>query len=365
MRLKIFLLLLVCTVFTHVVQAQQTEHQTKNVVLILIDGFRWQEIYNGADYQLLTNKKFTSQDSAKLMKKYWSKDVKKRREKLMPFTWNYIAEHGRLYGDQDEGNKVNVKNPYWISYPGRAEVLSGFVDPDINSNDYGLNPNTNVLAFLNKQQGYRHKVVTFTCWDATRRCINPKKNGTYVNAPWQDIKGDRLTSTEKLANELQHVTVRKFGNVERLDANVYALAKSYIQARHPKVIFLDFGDTDEYAHAGKYDYYLDDIHNIDRMIGNLWKMMQQDKFYRNKTTFFIVSDHGRGTGSKWTSHGSSVPHSDETWFLVMGPDTKSNGIVKTKEQIYEMQFAKTIARLLGFQYTVSGHKTGKVIKSVW
>jgi hypothetical protein len=363
MKLKLtftFLILFLCT--TTKTYAQHRNH-TKNIVLILIDGFRWQEIYDGANYKLLTSKRFTSQDSLRLMKKYWSPNVKNRRKKLMPFTWDYIAEHGQLYGDREEGNKVNVKNPYRLSYPGRAEDLSGFVDPQINDNDYGLNPNTNVLAFLNKQKGYRDKVVTFTCWDATQRDINPQKNGTYVNAPWEDIKGDHLTDAENLANELQHITVRKFGNVERLDANVYALAKSYIKASHPKVIFIDFGDTDEYAHGGRYDYYLDDIHNLDKMIGNLWKIMQKDPFYRNKTTFFIVPDHGRGAND-WTAHGSSISHSDETWFMVMGPDTQPSGIVEMKEQIYQTQYAKTIAKLLGFQYSVRGHKTGEIIRSV-
>jgi hypothetical protein len=360
----IFILLFLLLCNTNKIYAQYRRH-TKNIVLILIDGVRWHEIFDGANYRLLTSKRFTSQDSSKLMKKYWSNSLDKRRKKLMPFVWNYIAKHGQLYGDRKVGNKVNVKNPYWISYPGRAEVLSGFVDPKINSNDYGLNPNTNVLAFINHQKSYKHKVVTFACWDATRRDINPKKNGTLVNAPWHDIQGKHLTSAEKLANQMQHYTVRLFGNVERLDPDVYALAKSYIQAHHPKVMYLDFGDTDEYAHEGRYDYYLDDLHNLDKVIKNLWEYMQHDKFYKNKTTFFIVPDHGRGIDKDWTSHGSSIPHSNETWFMAVGPNIKPLGVVKKKEQIYQTQYAKTIAKILGFQYTVPGHKVGKTIKSVF
>lgn len=101
------------------------------------------------------------------------------------------------------------------------------------------------------------------------------------------------------------------------------------------------------------------------MIKDLWQYMQQDEFYRNKTTFFIVPDHGRGIGEQWTSHGSSIPHADETWFMVMGPDTPATGVVKTNEQIYQTQYAKTIAALLGFKYTVPGCEVGKVIKSAF
>jgi hypothetical protein len=38
--------------------------------------------------------------------------------------------------------------------------------------------------------------------------------------------------------------------------------------------------------------------------------------------------------------------------------------MKTKEQIFQTQYAKTIASLLGFDYNVSGKKVGEEIKSV-
>ncbi len=344
--------------------AQTNTQKTENVVLILIDGYRWQELFNGANYDLLTNPKYNSGDSLQRMKKYWADDVEIRRTKLMPFTWNYIAKHGQLYGNRDKGNKVNVKNPYWISYPGRAEVLSGFVDKKINSNGYGINTNPNVLEFINKQTGYKGKVVTFACWGATGRCLNKPNSDMLINVPWENINGDHLTDAEILANEMQHFIPKIWGNIERLDANVYALAKSYIIASHPKVIYIDFGDTDEYAHHGQYDGYLNDIHNLDAMIGKLWKLMQNDPFYKGNTTFFIVPDHGRGLGSEWTSHGSSIAHADETWFMVMGPDTKPLGVVKKKEQIYQTQYASTIAKILGFNYKVQDWPVGQTITHV-
>jgi hypothetical protein len=342
----------------------QRAHQTENIVLILIDGYRWQELFHGAEQDLLNNQKYNSTDSLQRIKKFWADNIDERRKKLMPFTWNYIAHHGQLYGNRDLGNRVNVENPYWISYPGRAEMLSGFADKKINSNDYGNNTNPNVLEFLNRQKGYEDKVVTFACWDATGRCLNQENSGMLINVPWEDIRGDQLTATEILANEIQHYAPKTFGITERLDFEVYALAKAYIAAKHPKITYIDFGDTDEYAHAGKYDSYLDDIYNLDDMIKKLWEMMQQDPFYQGKTTFFIVPDHGRGIGNGWTSHGSGTAHSNETWFMVMGPDTKPSGEMKTQEQIYETQFASTIARLLGFDYAASVHQAGPVIQAV-
>jgi hypothetical protein len=362
--MKLKSLLFVALLFLISYSYAQSPHKTKNVVVILIDGYRWQELFHGADFDLLYDKKYNPDDSLQRFKKFWSDNLDGRRKKLMPFTWNYIAKHGQLYGNRDLGNNVNVMNPYWFSYPGRAEILSGFVDTAINSNEYESNPNTNVLEFINAQKEYKGKVVTFACWGATGRCLHKDKSSMLINVPWENIQGNDLTETEILANEMQHFIPKIWGDDERLDANVYALAKSYILARHPKVTYLDFGDTDEYAHEGKYEYYLNDIFNLDAMIEKLWNLMQQDKFYKNNTTFFIVPDHGRGVGPQWTDHGSGTPHSNETWFIALGPDIKPMGEMKTKEQIFQTQYAKTIANLLGFDYNVSGKKVGEEIRSI-
>jgi hypothetical protein len=93
-------------------------------------------------------------------------------------------------------------------------------------------------------------------------------------------------------------------------------------------------------------------------------MIQSDEFYKNNTTFFIVPDHGRGIAGEWTDHGSGTPHSNETWLMVMGPDTKPQGEMKTIEQIYQTQYARTIAALLGFDYSVPVPKSGEIIKNV-
>jgi hypothetical protein len=43
--------------------------KTENVILITLDGMRWQEVFSGAEKRLIC-KKFTG-DSAGVMKKFW------------------------------------------------------------------------------------------------------------------------------------------------------------------------------------------------------------------------------------------------------------------------------------------------------
>ncbi|QNR85263.1 alkaline phosphatase family protein [Pedobacter riviphilus] len=354
--------LLLISLVSHFAIAQNT-NKAENIIIISIDGLRWHEVFQGAEQQLIASKKYNSQDSTERIKKYWADNEQDRRTKLMPFVWGTIAKQGQLYGNRNEGSLVNVKNTFWFSYPGRNENLTGYPDPKVNSNDYPDNPNKNILEFIDQQKGYKGKVVAFASWDAVARIINRNRNGLMVNNPFEDVKGNNLTEAQKLANEAQHYEPQLWGSGERWDASTFAVAKSYIMAKHPKVVYLDLADTDDHAHEGKYDFYLDATHNIDAMIGSLWSYIQKDPFYKGNTTIIVMPDHGRGEGKQWTSHGSGTPHSNDTWFMALGPKIKPLGEVKNNGQIYQDQYAKTIVSLLGFNFT-SVNPIGEVIESV-
>src|SRR5437879_9206715 len=85
-------------------------HRTQNIVVATLDGFRWQELYRGADSSLI-NSKFT-ETRAEVRKKFWAETPEDRRKLLMPFFWSTLEEQGQLYGDRDEGNKDEVANKY-------------------------------------------------------------------------------------------------------------------------------------------------------------------------------------------------------------------------------------------------------------
>jgi hypothetical protein len=359
MKLKFLLILFL------VVQAASAQTtKTKNVVLISIDGYRWQEIFKGADSALLKNKKYRSQDSAEVYKKFWANTEKERREKLMPFFWTTISKQGQLYGNRGLGNLVSLRNKYWFSYPGRSESLTGYYDEAINSNSYPNNPNENILEFVNKQKGYENKVVTFAGWAPVAKIVNRDRNHMPLINPFEKVTGNKLTEAQVLANEVQDYLPNYFGKSVRWDMGTYALAKTYIAANHPKMVYIDFVDPDDLGHAGQYDYYLDAAVYLDAMIGNLWKAMQANPFYKNNTTFVICPDHGRGVGNKWTGHGTSAEHSNETWLAVLGPDTPAGGEMKEASEIHQDQIAQTIAKLLGFTFKAN-HPVGNVIPSVF
>jgi len=82
-------------------------------------------------------------------------------------------------------------------------------------------------------------------------------------------------------------------------------ALAYLQKKHPRVLYISYGETDDFAHDGRYDHYLHAAHSTDKFIADLWTFCQADPVYKNKTTFVITTDHGRGdlVKKEWTSHG--------------------------------------------------------------
>src|SRR5580704_6632889 len=75
--------------------------KTQNVVLIVSDGLRWQEVFTGADPSLLNDKVGGSwMAEPELRQRYWRDDPAARRALLFPFIWGTVAKQGQIYGNQ-------------------------------------------------------------------------------------------------------------------------------------------------------------------------------------------------------------------------------------------------------------------------
>ncbi len=353
--MKPFCLTTLCVVFLLHVQAQQ-QKDPPNIFIITIDGFRWQEIFNGGDPALMNNTAFVK-DTALLNELYGGSGIEDRRKNLLPFFWNTIARKGQLYGNRNYNNKADVKNFYKISYAGYNEIFTGYADPRLVPNTPRNNDNINLPAYLNQVDSYKGKCVAFSSWNIFPFILNETKNNLPVNSGYEsaDTTDDVTTTIDKVqdsVNTKEHC---------RYDLLTFLLAKQYIKQQHPKCVVLGFGETDEFAHSGQYDAYLQKANDIDRMIAELWYNVQTDPFYKDNTTFIITTDHGRGKKNKtWTGHHTFIKGSGEIWLAMLGRGIEEKGELKTEGQIYQNQIAQTIAQLLGQEF-ISNHNTGKPI----
>jgi hypothetical protein len=328
-----------------IVLAQQPK--TKNIIIVTLDGYRWQELFGGPDHRILFNPKYVK-DTA-VWNQFNGPSETDSRAKLMPFFWNVIGVQGQLYGNRRYRNKANCSNRHLLSYPGYSEMLVGFTDPAVTSNRLNVNPNATVLEFIQNQNDFRNRVAAFSTWDAFPYILREEQSGIYINAGTDTIAGAAMSHQERWLNKNQLVVKNPHGS--RYDAFTFRYAMEYLRRERPRVMFISFDETDEHAHGGRYDEYLKSAHQADQMIAELWQWVQSQPEYQDQTTLLITTDHGRGKGRHWwKTHSLLAPGSRQIWFAVLGPDSPAFGEMKTSVKHFQKQMAKTIAAFLGLNF---------------
>ena len=315
---------------------------TQNIVLVTLDGLRWQELFRGADQSIVDHKNYVQDHGS--IRSFLRLSGEERRKLLMPFMWGVIAKEGQLYGNRDHGNKVNCTNHHLLSYPGYSEMLVGFKHKAVSSNRKVDNPHATVFEVIGKHHRFRNEVAAFATWDAFPYILRESKSDIYVNAGIEPARGN-ISAQEQSLNQIQRESQR------RSDSLTFQYAMAYLERKRPRITFIGFDETDQYAHAGRYDEYLKAAHQADKMLGQLWQWIQSQPDYRNQTTLLITTDHGRGNGNNsWRKHRLLAAGSRHIWIAVIGPDTPAFGEMEIRSTTYQNQVAKTVAAFLGLPY---------------
>ncbi len=339
-------------------------HKTERIIFVMTDGLRWQEIFRGADQALMNKENGDVTDIAALRAAYWRDSPEARRSVLMPFLWSEIGKRGQIYGNRDRGSDAFVTNGLNFSYPGYSETLCGFADSRVNSNDKILNPNITVLEWLNKKQAFRGRIAAFGAWDLFPFIFNAQRAAFSINSGWEPFLGMRANRNLQLLNQLKTETPKVWPD-EPFDALPFYTAIEYLKARKPRVLYLSFGETDDWAHDGKYAKYLEATHRVDEYVRRLWEMVQGMSEYRGKTTLIFSPDHGRGEGPvEWKKHGEKTPDSKYIWMAFLGPDTPPLGERFQTKAVRQNQIAATLASLLGEDYRANTPQAGGPILEV-
>ena len=357
-EMKLILLLGLCCIIL-------TSKAADNLILVSIDGLRWQEVFQGYQDDVLDLETFKEQ-KAGLVKQFSGTSPENKRQKLMPFLWNVLATDGMFIGNRDLGSYMQVTNDYWFSYPGYNELLTGKVDSKIDSNKPNDNPNITILEWLNKQSGYQGKVAAFGSWDVFPAIINRTRCGVPINAGFESADWAGLSDKAQWLNTLQAQVPSPWHNV-RLDAFTLGFTKEYILAHQPKVIYVALGETDDFAHQGNYPEYLRGANRADKFIAQLWTLLQSIEQYQDNTNLIITVDHGCGnTAQSWQHHASpkavkgylnglkqyqdGIPGADQIWLAAMGPEVNKSVAIQQPQHFTLDQVAATAVQLLGFDY---------------
>ncbi|HQU84383.1 MAG TPA: hypothetical protein PKY59_14700 [Pyrinomonadaceae bacterium] len=352
----LFLLLLFSNIFA--------QRKTENVILITLDGARWQEIFGGFDGELY---KKIEKDAVKrkVYKTYFAPTPQARREKLMPFFWQvWMKNNGSIAGNRELKSEVNTTNNHLFSFPGYSEILTGEAHDDvIDSNDRIQNKFPSVLQFLQtKMKLNQNQVASFASWEVMNEIATNKKDAFLINAGYENYKSE--DSEINILNKAQIEAPTPWDSV-RHDYYTFRFALTHLKTYHPRVLHIGFGETDDWAHDKNYEMVIDALHRTDGYFKELWQFLESDKQYKGKTTIIVTVDHGRGSTEKdWHSHGDKIPEARYIWTAFISPDSALRGEWKDAETIYQNQIAATISNLLGFDYSEQNASAGKPIAKV-
>lgn len=337
--------------------------KTRNVVMVTLDGFRWQEFFGGAEQGLMDSGAGGVHEPADLKRRYLRDSAEERRQTLLPFIWNTVARQGQIFGDPERGSSAECGNGMKFSYPGYNELFCGFGDEQIDSNDKRANPNLSVLEFLNNRPSFEGRVAAFCTWDVFPFIFRQRQSGLKVQAGWTPLDDAPLTAGQQATNELI-ATLPHLWPGNTFDLVVWQAAREHLQRHHPRVLYISLGETDEWAHARRYDLYLDAAHHADRVLGEWWRLLGELPEYRDSTALVLATDHGRGaTRGDWTDHGRQIDGAERIWLAVLGPDTPALG-VRENIAVTQGQVAATIAHLLGEDFNTAASRAAPPLPDI-
>ena len=363
-QLRAIALTLLAVVATDVPgHSQVPQALPNNVILITLDGARIEEMFGGMQIGILqsTLREGQKVEDSPIYRRFWAESPQARREKLMPFFWKTLmAEHGSIAGNPALGSAVRLNNRHRFSYPGYAEILLGEAHDDaINSNDPNRNPYTTVLEAMREHLGVApSQVATVASWAHFNAIVEHTEGATFVNAGQEALPGP----DHHLLNTLQAETSIPWGDM-RHDVFTFNVAMAQMASHHPRVLYLALGETDDWAHDGRYDRVLEAYARSDAYLAQLWNWLESQPEYKGRTHLLITTDHGRGrTAKDWRDHGARIEGAQDVWMAIASPAMTRRGEWKAHPPLSTSQIAATLANWVGLDWNHMRPKAGRPIR---
>ena len=298
---------------------------TETVIVITLDGVRWQEVFCGVDPAIAT---------AAGMRP----DMMLSASELMP-NLHALAMMGATHGSPGTNPMLASGTPF--SLPGYMEIFTGVRDVGCDANDCGPVTKRTFLDAARDRSMRDEDVAVFASWDRYERAVAAAPERIVISSGRHGggASRDKLTGQVRAMTDVAALagcedvdlcgatgtppgpprctaTSRLESSTEdyRPDADTATIALAYFTTEHPLVLVVGLGDTDEYAHAGDYPSYLRAMREADGVIGTLRDAAPP------YTSIIVTTDHGRGAlGARgWRYHGGSDLASARVWMVASG-----------------------------------------------
>jgi hypothetical protein len=346
------------------------EARGHNVILITVDGLRNEELFGGIDDRVLGSVENSGieyeSESARVRAAYGGSNPDQSRSALMPFFWTELVPNGVLLGNESIGGGVRVTNKELFSAPGYIEILTGEPHHDVVSNDVIRYPYPSFMEYAQEGLGLGYTdVATIGSWTGFATLSSSRPDLFFTNTGFEEVKPEIATDRMRWLGEIQHDIISLWPE-GRSDAVTYGMSVECLKEFKPRVLYIAFGETDDWAHQRRYDRYLDYIHVFDRYLKRLWALLQSMDEYRDNTTLIITTDHGRPHDPKeWVEHGAGMPGSEAIWIAIAGPGVPHRGEVAPLNAVTQSDVAATALKLLGLDYRQFNPRMGPPIPAAF
>lgn len=281
------------------------------VVLVTIDGARWQEIFEGTDASRLAPPR-----------------PRRTAEQLMPTLYALGHQRGAVVGARGAA-QIRATGPNFVSLPGYLEILTGRPSTTCTDNEC---PPTETPTLLDDAAAAGLGVAAFASWERLSHAITARPSAFLVSAGRSpDDTGPPFPGS----------------GAYRPDARTAEAALSHLERERPDVLFLGLGDPDEHAHRGDYDGYLGSLEQADDVLRRLLGVLDRMGERGRATHVFVTADHGRA--HDFRSHGGFAPESARVWLVAAGPRVQARGDAASPHERHLADVAPTLSALMALE----------------
>ncbi len=366
----LIILLASCTSTPPPRSQRAAEARGHNVILVTVDGLRNEELFGGIDERVLGSVENSGieyeSESLRVRAAYAGSSPELSRSALMPFFWTELVPNGVLLGNESKGGGVRVTNKELFSAPGYIEIITGEPHDDVVSNDLIRYPYPSFMEYAKDGLGLGFTdVATIGSWEGFATLSSSRPDLFFTNTGFEEVEPAYATDRMRWLGEIQHDIISLWPE-GRSDAVTFGMSVECLQKFKPRVLYIAFGETDDWAHQRRYDRYLDYIHVFDSYLERLWTLLQSMDEYRDNTTLIITTDHGRPHDPKeWVEHGAGMAGSEAIWIAIIGPGVPHRGEVAPSNPVTQSDVAATALKALGLDYRQFNPRMGPPIPAAF
>jgi hypothetical protein len=319
--------------------AAQPNTNDANVILLTLDGVRWEEVFKGVDPGQ-------------------SMDSEGTHSRIFDYLTGTLTQQGPLIGNKEKGERVTVSNPAQNSLPAYQSIMAGATQPCTSNACGRIHVETFPERILQDLQLKKEEVATFASWEKIANAVEHVEGTTLVNAGIQPLANPSSDAETDKVNREQAAEKPSWSSA-RLDKFTFAHALHYLKARKPRFLFISLNDSDEWGHKGDYTKYVQTLRQHDEWIKELVATIDGLGEYGKHTSLIITTDHGRGVGNDWNEHGSGYANSGSIWLYGRTPFSRSlqpgkhRGLASSKSFAH-VDIRPTIETLFGLSPKLDG-----------